>query len=374
MNASAPVILAAGGTGGHLFPAEAVADELLTRGHVLALVTDRRGAGFGGALARIDRHTIRAGSPSGDLHQMVGVLMNIAAGTLQARSLLKRLRPKAVVGFGGYPSLPTLIAAPRLKVPAAVHEQNALLGRVNRYASARVAAIALSFEATAGISSAQRHKVVVTGNPVRGAIAAARGIAYQRPGPSGDIRLLVTGGSQGATVFSEVVPEALKRLGPDLHARLRITQQCRPEDAERVAAFYRDEGIGANIAPFFDDLAERLAAAHLVICRAGASTVAELVTAGRPAILVPYPFARDDHQTLNAAILADAGAAWSMAQPDFTPGALVSRLGQLLAEPETLADAAARALRLGRPDAAARLVDLVERLARGAPVALERAS
>ena len=184
----------------------------------------------------------------------------------------------------------------------------------------------------------------------------------------------MTGGSQGATVFSEVVPEALKRLGPDLHARLRITQQCRPEDAERVAAFYRDEGIEANIAPFFDDLAERLAAAHLVICRAGASTVAELATAGRPAILVPYPFARDDHQTLNAAILADAGAAWSMAQPDFTPGALVSRLGQLLAEPETLADAAARALRLGRPDAAARLADLVERLARGAPVALERAS
>ena len=362
MIAPALIVLAAGGTGGHIFPAQSLAEELLQRGHRLALVTDRRGADYGGALARIDRHTIRAGTLSGGgLGGKISGLTNVVAGVLQARALLPRLRPQAVVGFGGYPSLPTMIAATHLKVPAATHEQNAVLGRVNRLLASRVDAIALSLEATLLLNPSARRKAAVTGNPVRSAVREARTAPYQAPG-DGEIRLLVTGGSQGAAILSDAVPGALAALPDDLRGRLRVTQQCRPEDLERVKAFYAEAGITAELATFIEDMPHRLAASHFVIARAGASTVAELTVVGRPAILVPYAFATDDHQTANAQALADAGAAWVMPQREISADTLQEKLATLLGDDAALEAAAKAARALGRPDAAVRLADLAEGL------------
>ena len=362
MNGAALIVLAAGGTGGHIFPAQSLAEELLQRGHRLALVTDRRGADYGGALARIDRHMIRAGTLSGGgLGGKISGLMNVVAGVLQARALLSRLRPKAAIGFGGYPSLPTMLAAARLKIPAATHEQNAVLGRVNRFLASRVDAIALSLEATRFLNPSERRKASLTGNPVRSEVREERETPYRAP-REGEIRVLIAGGSQGAAVLSNVVPQALAELPGGLRARLRIAQQCRAEDLERVKSFYAEAGIEADLSTFIEDMPRRIGAAHFVITRAGASTIAELTVVGRPAILVPYPFATDDHQTANAQALADAGAGWIMPQRDLTAAAVTEKLAGLLGDDAAL-DAAARAARgLGRPDAAERLADLVEGL------------
>jgi UDP-N-acetylglucosamine--N-acetylmuramyl-(pentapeptide) pyrophosphoryl-undecaprenol N-acetylglucosamine transferase len=208
-------------------------------------------------------------------------------------------------------------------------------------------------------------RVVYTGNPVRGEATALRAQAYSAPGPSASIRLLVFGGSQGARVLSEVVPAALGRLAAPLRARLRVTQQCRAEDMDAVSAAYRAAGISAEVAKFFDDLPRRMADSHLVIARSGASTLGELTVLGRPSILVPYPYAMDDHQSANAAILEKAGAAWVVPQDRFDAGALAAMLESILSEPEGLRAHAAAAAALGHPDAAARLADLVENL--GAP-------
>lgn len=357
---TAPVVLAAGGTGGHVFPAQALAEELLSRGHVLALVTDRRGADIGGALARIDRYLVRAGTlGSGGLGSAVGGLANVVAGIFQARSLLRRLRPSAVIGFGGYPSLPTMLAAARLKIPAAIHEQNAVLGRVNRLLASRVGVIATSFSDTRGLTAPNRHKASLTGNPVRPEVAAARSQEYAAPRNGGPINILVAGGSQGASVLSEVVPAALAKLPPRLRARTQVTQQCRPEDLAGVRQAYDATGISADLCPFIEDLAVKLAAAHIAVVRAGASTVAELAVIGCPAVLVPYPFATDDHQAYNARALAGADAAWIMPQGEFDAGRLSALLVSLVTEPDRLEAAAAAARGLGRPDASARLADLV---------------
>lgn len=363
MSGASCIVLAAGGTGGHVFPAEALANELLARGHRLALITDRRGADYGGTLGRIDRHLIRAGTLSGG---GVGGRMNgfqsIVAGVFQARALLPRLRPQAVVGFGGYPSLPTMIAATRLGTPVTMHEQNAVLGRVNRLLARRAAAIALSFARTEKLQPRAAARSTLTGNPVRSAILEQRGTAYLAPAEDGVLRLLVTGGSQGAAIFSRVVPEAIGRLDGTLRDRLCIDQQCRPEDLERVRAAYAALRVEADLAPFFADMPQRLAAAHLVIARSGASTVAELAAVGRPALLVPYLFATDDHQTANARALSEAGGAWTIGQREFTAENLAARLTALLSTPHYLVEAAAAARRVGQPDAAARLADLVERV------------
>jgi UDP-N-acetylglucosamine--N-acetylmuramyl-(pentapeptide) pyrophosphoryl-undecaprenol N-acetylglucosamine transferase len=291
--------------------------------------------------------------------------MDITVGTVQARTLLKRLRPAAVIGFGGYPSVPTMMAATWLGLPTLLHEQNAVLGRANRLLASRVGHVATSFESVAGLRAADRDKVVLSGNPVRASFVATRAAPYPMPNGNGPLNLLVLGGSQGAHVFSRVVPAAIAGLPDSLRQRLRVIQQCRPEDIDDVRAAYDGTGIATELSTFFDDVPERLAAAHLVIARAGASTVAELVTIGRAAILVPYPHATDDHQTANARALDDQGAAWLMPQIAFCPSALTARLEALLNLPATLATAAARAHALGRPDAASRLADLVEREARG---------
>jgi UDP-N-acetylglucosamine--N-acetylmuramyl-(pentapeptide) pyrophosphoryl-undecaprenol N-acetylglucosamine transferase len=351
------VILASGGTGGHMFPAEALASALLARGHRVALVTDRRGQAFVERLPEVALHRIPAGRfDTGVVGKMMGIA-EMMLGTLAAGRLLKGLQPAVAVGFGGYPSVPTMLAAARRRVATVLHEQNALMGRANRLLAPRVMRIATSFPHVQGLKPADAARVTFTGNPVRPEIAKLRELPY--PAPTGTINLLVTGGSQGARILSTVIPDALARIPAALKSRISLMQQARPEDVDRVRETHRRSGIAAEVAPFFHDLPERLGRAHLVIARAGASTVAELCIAGRPAILVPYAHAADDHQTFNAKVLGDVGAAWVMPESAFTPETLAARLETLLAAPESLTNAAAAASGLGRPDAAARLADLV---------------
>ena len=350
-----PVVLATGGTGGHVFPAQALAQELSGRGHRVVLITDARGGAFDEAS---EIYRIRAATPGRTAVAMLRAGRDIAFGTLAAWRLLRRLKPSAVVGFGGYASVPTMLAAGWLRLPTLIHEQNAVLGRANRLLARRVRRIATAFDSMSAVPAGASAKLARTGNPVRPAVAALRGISYAPPAADGEFRLLITGGSQGARVFSEVVPQAIAALPAGMRKRLRIVQQCRPEDLDAVREAYADCEADAELAAFFTDIPERLAWAHMVIARAGASTVAELTTAGRPAILVPYPFAMDDHQTANAR--AVSGAAWVMTQPELTVPAMTDRLAGILAEPAQLSAAAAASADLGGPDAARLLADLVE--------------
>lgn len=363
MNASPLVVLAAGGTGGHVFPAEALAEALLARGYRLALVTDNRGAAYGGVLGTIETHRLPLSRMSGGIAARVRSVVSIGASVFRARALLRRLGPGAVIGFGGYPSLPTLLAATQLRLPTALHEQNAVLGRANRLLARRVDAIATSFAEVRFLGSDLRERVSVTGNPVRPGIRALHGASYAPPGPGDRFRILVVGGSQGASIFSKVVPAAAAILAPPLRERLEIAQQARAEDLEAARAAYAALGMSVDLQPFFNDVPARLAAAHLVICRSGASTVAELATVGRPAILVPYPHATDDHQTANARALASLGGGWVSLNSEFSAMSLAERLSALLADPAPLSRAATAAQATGRPDAAERLADLVQRLA-----------
>jgi len=362
------IVLTAGGTGGHVFPAEALAAELLGRGHRLALVTDDRGQAFGGALAGLDTYRIAAGGIAG--RSLIARLKAVAAlgiGVLQARRLLKRLDPAAVVGFGGYASVPAMMAATGAGCKTALHEQNAVLGRANRLLAARVTRIATCYTQLAKMAPSWQKKATRTGMPVRPAISRQRQQSYPSLDPQGPIRLLVLGGSQGARIFSEVVPAALALLPEDLRRRLDIAQQCRPEDLDAVRAQYAALAIKGRLERFFEDVPERLAAAHLVITRSGASTVAELTTIGRPAILVPYPHAIDDHQTANARAIDASGGGWLIPQTQFSAESLAEKLRLLLTHPEDLAKAAQAAYDAGTPDAAARLADLVARMMEDSP-------
>jgi UDP-N-acetylglucosamine--N-acetylmuramyl-(pentapeptide) pyrophosphoryl-undecaprenol N-acetylglucosamine transferase len=353
------VVLAAGGTGGHMFPARALAEALLARGIEVTLITDRRGAGFGDDLPGVDTHRISAGTPSGSPMQRLKGLAQLARGYMQSKSLLRRLAPESVVGFGGYPSAPALMAATRMGVPSIVHEQNAVLGRANRMLARRVDAIATAHDQVQGISDADRAKVVKVGNPVRASVVTLRTDAYPAPAADGELRLLVLGGSQGARILSQVVPEAIARLPETKRARLSVVQQCRQEDLALVRETYAAYRVRSVLEPFFDDLPERMAWCQLLISRAGASTVAELAVAGRPAILVPFAAATDDHQAANARMLAAAGGAWMMREDSFKPESLAARLEFYLRQPAILTRAAERARELGVPDAADRLADLV---------------
>ena len=359
---SGPILLAAGGTGGHVFPAEALAAELTRRGHALAFVTDTRGKGFGTATHDVPLYRIPAGTPTGrNLGGKVLAGMDIMRGILAAWQLLKRLRPAAAIGFGGYPALPLMLAATQMRVPSLIHEQNAVLGRVNRLLAKRVHAIALSFAETRFLPAGA--DAVLTGNPVRPAILQAAAKASYAA-PLDEIDLLILGGSQGARVLSDAVPAALAVLPDELRRRLRVTQQCRPEDLERVRAAYAASGIQAETASFFADVAERIARAHLLISRAGASTTAEIAAIGRPSLLVPYAHATDDHQTANAQALVRAGAAVMVPQADFTAERVASEIAALLSAPARLAAMAQAARGMGRGDAATALADLVEKTLR----------
>jgi UDP-N-acetylglucosamine--N-acetylmuramyl-(pentapeptide) pyrophosphoryl-undecaprenol N-acetylglucosamine transferase len=365
-----PVVIAAGGTGGHLFPAEALAAELVARGERIALMTDARSAAFESpAFGNAERFVLKGSGLAGRGAKAAAQgAFALAAGTLEARGILNRLDAAAVIGFGGYPSVPPIIAARTLSAAkrpvTALHEQNAVLGRANRLLAPGADLLAISAQDTARVPSGARVEVV--GNPVRPALAALAGQGYAPPAEDGAIRLLVLGGSLGARVFADVVPGAVAALPEALRARLVVTQQTRAEDLPRVEAAYREAGVPADLAPFFGDIATRLAMAHMIVARAGASTVAELACAGRPSILVPLPAAIDDHQTANARSLASVGAAWLMPQPAFTAEALARHLDAVLANPQMLARAAAAAAREARPDAARHLADLVQSLMRAA--------
>ncbi len=356
------IVLAAGGTGGHVFPAEALASELLARGHRLALVTDKRGTQYGGTLGSLETHRIAAGGLAGrGLVARAKAVLELGLGTFQAIGLLGRLSPAAVVGFGGYASVPTLVAASRNRIPTLIHEQNAVLGRANRLLARRVSRIATCYPQVAFVKPDWTAKTVLTGLPVRPAIQDAVS-PYQAPAEGGEIRILVMGGSQGARIFSEVLPDAISRLPEDFRARLRLSQQVRPEDYAGVKDAYDRMGLPVDLQSFFKDVPARLGAAHLLIARSGASTMGELTVMGRPAILVPYPHAIDDHQTANARALDAAGGAWLIPQTAFTAQALADRLQSLFALPASLDKAAACALAAAVPDAARRLADAVEAL------------
>ena len=333
-----PIAIAAGGTGGHVFPARAFAACLAARGEAAIAVTDRRGAAFAGDAPV---HTIRAGPP-----RSLRGLMQLGLGVFDARKVLAKTRSRAVVGFGGYPSAPTVLAARWLGLTTVLHEQNALLGRTNRVLARGRVKIAASYP---GMGDR------LVGNPVRPEIAALRDRPYAPPAPGEPLKLLVFGGSQGARIFSEVLPEA---LGP-LAGRVVLRQQCRTEDLEAARGAYRRAGVEALLEPFIEDMASALGEAHLVVARAGASTVAELAAAGRPAIYAPYPHATDDHQSANARAVVEAGGGWLVADRDFTSARLRQLVETCLAEPERLARAAAGARRLGMPEAADALADFV---------------
>lgn len=362
MSDARPILLAAGGTGGHVFPAEALARTLIARGHAVRLATDPRGRAFGDRLPEVPVDAVRSATVAPGLLGKLKTATLLGLGYLDARGVLRRHRPAAVVGFGGYPSAPTVLAASRAGIPVLLHEQNALLGRVNRWLAGRAAAIATGFPLQAAPAQGGR-RVEVTGNPVRPAIAAKADAPYPAPTEDGRLTLLVLGGSQGARVFSELIPAAVALLPEGLRSRLSIVQQCRPEDIEACRGRYAAIGADATLSTFFDDVPERLAEAQLVICRSGASTVAELATIGRPAILVPYPFAMDDHQTANAKAIAASGGGWLMPQSDLTPEVLASRLEHLYTRPSVLVEAAGAARAAAHPDAADRLADLVLALA-----------
>jgi len=356
-------MLAAGGTGGHLFPALALAQELARRSIAVDLVTDMRGEGFGAAfparaIYRVPSATLAGRSPLA----VVRTAWMLTRGVGAAFKLLGDVKPGAVVGFGGYPTFPPLLAARLRRIPTALHEQNAVLGRANRMLAPQVTAIATSFAQTRHLQGAAATRARLTGNPVRDAVLEWSAHGYLPPGPVGPFSLLVFGGSQGARFFSDALPPALALLAPELKANLFVVQQCRKEDLARVEAAYRAEGIRAHLATFFANLPEEMAKAHLVIGRAGASTTAELAVMGRPAILVPLPHALDDDQLQNAARLAESGGAWCLAQGELTPERLAAAIARLFGAPGVLAEAAAAAKLQGRPDAVLRLADLVEEL------------
>ncbi|MGH6674338.1 MAG: undecaprenyldiphospho-muramoylpentapeptide beta-N-acetylglucosaminyltransferase [Xanthobacteraceae bacterium] len=354
----APVLVAAGGTGGHLFPAEALAAALAQRGISVHLATDRRAAQYGGAFGDDAVHliasaTLRARNPLA----MAKTVSLLGLGFVQAYALLGRIRPAAVIGFGGYPTIPPVLAASWRRIPSLVHDANAVIGRANRLLAPRVDAIATTFPDVFGGAPSLAAKATLTGNPVRPAVAAAASVPY--PAATDPLRLLVFGGSQGARIMAEIVPLAIGRLDAGLRSRLAIVQQAREEDLPRVRRAYAELTIAAEVAPFFSDLPGRMAASHLVVSRSGASTVAELAAIGRPAILVPLPHALDQDQFANAGVLEGAGGAIRVVQEAFTPQRLAEEIAALAAAPARLAAMAAASRSLGRLDAADRLADLV---------------
>jgi UDP-N-acetylglucosamine--N-acetylmuramyl-(pentapeptide) pyrophosphoryl-undecaprenol N-acetylglucosamine transferase len=362
----APVLVAAGGTGGHLFPAEALAAALNQRGIAVHLATDRRAARFGAAFSEETVHvvasaTLRARNPVAATR--TATLLGI--GFFQAWTLIGRLKPAAIIGFGGYPTIPPVLAASWRGVPSLIHDANAVIGRANRLLAPRVTAIATSFPDMFAAEPALAAKATLTGNPVRPAVVAAAATPY--PAADGTLRLVIFGGSQGARVMADIVPAAIRRLEAGLRGRLSVVQQAREEDVDRVRELYANAAVAAEIAPFFADLPTRMAASHLVIARAGASTVAELAAIGRPSILVPLPHAIDQDQFANAGVLERSGGALRLVQDAFTPQRLAAEIAALAAAPQRLAAMAAAARSLGRLDAADRLADLVLRVAGIAP-------
>lgn len=361
MTSEQSVMLAAGGTGGHLFPAYALAEELRRRGVAVDLMTDMRGDRYGSGFParnvyQVPAATLVARTPA----SIAKTAFALGRGIKAAHSIMGAVRPMAVIGFGGYPTYPPLFAARLRGIATAIHEQNAVLGRANRMLARRVDAIATTFEHVKGLDGALAAKATLTGNPVRSIVIDAAATPYDTPrAVDGPLRLVVFGGSQGARYFSDTMPAALAGLPETVRRRLVVTQQAREEDIDRVRAEYQTHAISADVATFFKDLPNRLAAAHLVVARAGASTVTELAVIGRPSILVPLPHALDGDQLNNALQLQASNAAWCMEQKDLTPERLGDTIAGLFATPGRLEAAASAAKSVGRPDAVSRLADFV---------------
>lgn len=353
-------VVAAGGTGGHLFPAQALAEVLVARGWRVVLATDDRAHSLSESFPAERRIPLPAATfKPGDPPGMFRAGLTIMRGVAQAMRELSSLRPAIVVGFGGYPSLPALLAAISQRRRSLIHEQNAVMGRANRLLAPRVTAVACAFPTLQKAPASVQRRAVVVGNPVRPNIQALYGRPYEPP--TDEVRLLITGGSQGARLLSELVPQAVAALPETLRQRLRVQQQTRAESIEFARKTYEAAGIDAEIAPFFDGMAPRLGAAHLMIGRSGASTVCEIAVAGRPSILVPLRIALDDDQGQNARLLVEAGAAEVLREDVLTVESLAAVLQRLIDDPARLARMAAAAQAVAKPDAADRLADLVER-------------
>jgi UDP-N-acetylglucosamine--N-acetylmuramyl-(pentapeptide) pyrophosphoryl-undecaprenol N-acetylglucosamine transferase len=358
--ASRHFVLAAGGTGGHLIPAFALAQELERRGHHIALITDERGAAIPGKPEFLTAHVLPAGRFGKNPFKWPAAIAAVLEGRRMALRLFESFDPSAVVGFGGYPALPALLAARSARLPSVIHEQNAVLGRVNRFLARRADAIATAFPTVARLSPKLSEKVHLVGNPVRAEVLALRDEPFPTLTEEGLLRVLVTGGSQGARILSQVVPDGLSMLPTALRARLQVTQQCRAEDLDMVRQRYASHGIPAELATYFEDMDERLADTHLFIGRAGASTIAELTAVGRPAILVPLAIATDDHQAANTREIVGKGGARAIRESAFTAKELAKQIQALAMRPDTLANAAHAAWNCGRPKAAKDLADLLE--------------
>lgn len=351
------VFLVAGGTAGHVFPALALAEELRARHVRVEFFTDKRAEKYFHATDIVPEVVQSSSIPRAWLGRLKAA-WKILSGMVHSLEMIREHAPSCVVGFGGYPSFPTMAAAQLLKIPTILHEQNAVFGRANRRLATRVSNIALSFSETKLLPDGVDAKTVVTGNPVRAAFSNAAG-TYAPPGKK--LHLLVFGGSQGSSLFSKVLPAALSRLAPELRARIVLQQQTRLEDIDTLTQLYAREKVSATILPFFNDIIQQYQSCHLVIGRAGASTVAELTAMGRPSILVPLAASLDGDQAQNAAHIVEHGAGWMMAEKDFTPDTLAARLQGILEHPAQLEQAAAAARALGRPDAARQLADVVMR-------------
>lgn len=361
------ILLAAGGTGGHVFPAEALGHELRQRGYVVHLVTDSRAERFAGTFSADETHVVPSATLGGkNPVALIRTGWKLWTGLRAARRLIARLKPIAVVGFGGYPTVPPLMAATGMGIPSMIHEQNAVMGRANKALASRVQAIAGGFLPEG--EGAYAAKTVTTGNPVRPAVLAATNVPYTASRDNDPFRLVVFGGSQGAQYFSSAVPTAISLLDKTERDRLVITQQARPEDRDRVVSCFAKLEAPAEISSFFSDMADRLAAAHLVVCRSGASTVSEVAVIGRPAILVPYPHALDHDQAANAAALVATGGAEVVPQSELSPEKLASLISAAMKEPERLERMAAAAKAAGRPNAASLLADVVVALAGHEPI------
>lgn len=358
------IVLAAGGTGGHLFPAQALAEVLVSRGYKVHLMTDERVREYGKNFPAAETHIVRSASLGlSQPLQLPARLLRLLAGYCEAKAILKRLQPVAVLGFGGYPSFPPILAAARLGIPCGVHEQNAVLGRANKALTRFVSAIASSFPMLYGLTPQAEKKLTITGNPVRVIAMAQAASPYPALAADDLFRIVIFGGSQGARFFAEFMPKVFAGMEPAFRRRMQVTQQCRPEDMETTKDAYKAINLAVDLQPFFMDMPKRIAGAHLVISRSGASTIAELGVIGRPAIMVPLPHAIDNDQLRNAESFANEGAGWIKPQAVITAEEIALFISQLRNEPNMLRTAAAAALRHGKPDAANRLADLTEHLA-----------
>jgi UDP-N-acetylglucosamine--N-acetylmuramyl-(pentapeptide) pyrophosphoryl-undecaprenol N-acetylglucosamine transferase len=356
-------LLTAGGTGGHLFPAQSLAEELQNRGHVVELATDERAERYGVRFPARKIHLVKSATlTSRSPVAIAKTAYALFAGYMQARKVIQALNPAVVIGFGGYPTAPPLFAAHRMKTPIILHEQNGVLGRANTMLAKYAEAVATSFEDTKGLDKVQ-HNCVHTGNPVREAVLDAAGRAYEAPEPDSPLKLLVFGGSQGARVFGDLVPAAVELMPEEMRKRLQISQQCRPEDIVRVREAYDRMGVKADLGSFFVDMAERIAGAHIVIGRSGASTVAELSIIGRPSILIPFPHSLDQDQQANAELLAQSGAAVVVEQKSISAQKISKMLQDLFGDTLKLRAMSQAAKTVARPDAVKRLADLAEQIA-----------